>query len=213
MWKTSMIALALTGAAILAGCQGGAHPDLATWQDPGAGEGSTVPQPGATSPGSFTAEELYARGDVFAGDMLAAVNGQRTAMGVAPLRWNAVLAQASRDYAQDMWAQDFFSHTGLDGSSPGDRALRAGYEGSAVGENIARGFTTLQSVMNGWMNSPPHRENILNPDWTEMGAGVVPTNPTPGNSRWVQKFGRGGQAGEGGPNVNIPDGTPPAGNF
>jgi uncharacterized protein YkwD len=76
------------------------------------------------------------------------------------------------------------SHTGSDGSSPGDRITRAGYTWSAYGENVAYGYATPEQVMNGWMNSPGHRANILNCSFKEIGVGLA----QPG-SYWTQDFG------------------------
>ena len=65
------------------------------------------------------------------------------------------------------------SHTGTDGSNPGDRIARAGYRFSAWGENVAIGYPDAASVMDGWMNSPGHRANILSGNVTEIGIGLA----------------------------------------
>src|SRR5438105_5499305 len=64
-------------------------------------------------------------------------------------------------------------HKGRDGSDPAKRVKRRGYRFQEVGENVADGQTSVESAMRSWMNSPPHRKNILG-DFTEMGAAVVP---------------------------------------
>jgi uncharacterized protein YkwD len=76
------------------------------------------------------------------------------------------------------------SHTGSDGSSPGDRITRAGYNWSTYGENVAYGYSTPESVMAGWMGSPGHKRNILNCAFKEIGIGLA----QPGNY-WTQDFG------------------------
>ena len=65
------------------------------------------------------------------------------------------------------------SHTGSDGSNPGDRIARAGYRFSAWAENVAMGYPDAASVMDGWMNSPGHRANILSGNVTEIGVGLA----------------------------------------
>jgi uncharacterized protein YkwD len=66
---------------------------------------------------------------------------------------------------------NYFSHTGLDGSSPGDRITRVGYNWRAYGENIAKGYTSEQAVMNGWLQSEGHCKNIMSSNVKEMGVG------------------------------------------
>jgi len=77
---------------------------------------------------------------------------------------------------------NYFSHTGLDGSTPGDRIRNAGYSWTAYGENIAKGYTTEQAVMDAWIKSEEHCINIMNPVFTELGAAKA-------GSYWVQEFG------------------------
>lgn len=121
--------------------------------------------------------------DAFATEMLAAVNQERAAEGLAALSWDDRLAQAAADHAQDMIDNDFFSHTGSDGSDVGQRVTRVGYQWSWVGENIARGQTSINQVMTDWMNSPGHRANILHESFTQIGAVRV-------GNHWVQVFAR-----------------------
>src|SRR5689334_22644408 len=83
----------------------------------------------------------------------------------------------------------FFSHTGLDGSSPFDRMRQAGYNFLSAGENVAYGYATPQAVMDAWMNSPGHRDNILQPLYTEIGIGVAVHGGTSGPIYWTQDFG------------------------
>ena len=87
-------------------------------------------------------------------------------------------------YAQDLVAGSYFSHTGRDGSGVRDRIERTGYlagDGDwLIGENLAWGtgaLATPGSIMQAWMNSPGHRENILNPEYREIGIGIVTGNP------------------------------------
>jgi len=90
-----------------------------------------------------------------------------------PLAWNAPLTQAALVHSDDMASGNFFSHTGSDGSSAGDRATAAGYVWSTWGENIAAGQTTVREVMQGWMASPGHCANIMTPRFRDIGVACV----------------------------------------
>ena len=99
------------------------------------------------------------------------VNQERAKAGCGPLTINAKLMATARGYSEDMALNDYFSHTGLDGSSVSERAVAAGYNFSLIGENIAAGQLSPESVMEGWMQSPGHRANILKCDYREIGIG------------------------------------------
>ena len=100
---------------------------------------------------------------------------------VAIVTWNDRLAKAAYDHSVEMEANDYFSHTGLNGSNPGQRITTAGYSWKAYGENIANGYTSEQAVMNGWLSSEGHCRNIMNGNFKEMGAGRQDTY-------WTQVF-------------------------
>ncbi|MGV4987342.1 CAP domain-containing protein [Streptomyces sp. NRAIS4] len=132
---------------------------------------SSAPTPTATASG------VTAR-------ILQLVNAERAKVGCHPLTLNAELTKAAQAHSADMAAHRNMSHTGSDGSAPGDRITRAGYGWSAYGENVAYGYATADQVMTGWMNSPGHRANILNCSFKEIGVGLA----QPG-SYWTQDFG------------------------
>ena len=115
-------------------------------------------------------------------EVLRLTNLERATYGLPGLEWNDLLAQIAVDYAVEMIEYNFFSHTGHDGSEPNERATRAGYVWGFIGENLAMGQRTPAEAMDGWMNSPGHRANILRPDFTELGVGRV-------GNHWVQMFG------------------------
>ncbi len=114
--------------------------------------------------------------------VLAIVNQERANVGESPLAWDVCLAEAARRHNEDMIANGFFSHTGSDGSSAGQRARDAGSPSTFTGENIAFGYTSPESVMNAWMNSSGHRANILRSGFTHIGISRV-------NNHWTQVFG------------------------
>lgn len=121
-------------------------------------------------------------------------NQERTRVGCPPLSVNPKLVQAAQGHTEDMAVNDFFSHTGSNGSAPWDRMEAAGYEWREAGENIAAGYTTPQAVMNGWMNSDGHRANILRCSYEEIGVGYIFLQNDPGSVNyryyWTQVFGR-----------------------
>ncbi|MDJ1169811.1 CAP domain-containing protein [Roseofilum sp. BLCC_M154] len=120
-------------------------------------------------------------------------NFQRSQFGLPPLVLNAQLTQAAQVHTQNMAFQDFFSHTGLDGSSVGDRINATGYQASTWAENIGTGYQTPEQVVDGWMNSPGHRANILNANVQEIGVGYFFLANDTGNVNynyyWTQVFG------------------------
>jgi len=111
------------------------------------------------------------------------VNAERAKAGCSPVTLEARLTQAAQAHSEDMAAHQNMSHTGSDGSSPGDRITRAGYDWRAYGENVAYGYATPEQVMDAWMNSPGHRANILDCDYQEIGVG----HAQPGDY-WTQDF-------------------------
>ncbi|MGQ1889335.1 CAP domain-containing protein [Thermophagus sp. OGC60D27] len=103
---------------------------------------------------------------------------------VPPLKWNDMLAQAAQKHADDMADNDFFDHIGTGKSTVVIRVEREGYQWRTVGENIAMGPRSVPEVVEGWLNSPGHCSNIMNGDFTEMGAAC-----SRNGKYWVQVFG------------------------
>jgi uncharacterized protein YkwD len=121
-------------------------------------------------------------------------NQFRTSKGLAPLTLNSKLTAAAQNHSQDMAISDFFDHKGTDGSSAGDRASKAGYDWREMAENIAAGQKTPAEVVKAWINSPGHRENILNANVKEIGVGYFflanDTGTHNYNIYWTQKLGK-----------------------
>lgn len=113
----------------------------------------------------------------FAAVMLSVVqsesNAERSQHGVAPLRVNQTLARAAQAKADDMAAKGYFAHQGPDGSMAWDWMHTAGYEYEYAGENLAVDFEDSTQLVNAWMASPTHRENLLNQQYTEFGVGMA----------------------------------------
>jgi uncharacterized protein YkwD len=87
---------------------------------------------------------------------------------VSKLNWSTQLQQAAEKHSLDMNTNNFFSHTGSDGSSAGDRITNAGYKWTMYGENIGKGYTNEEEVINGWLTSGTHCKNIMNKDYTDF---------------------------------------------
>ncbi|MEM9694344.1 MAG: CAP domain-containing protein [Myxococcota bacterium] len=111
------------------------------------------------------------------------VNDERRAAGLSTYVWDQALALAAQQHADDMATQNYFDHTSLDGRSFSERASEAGYDASPRGENIAVGQQNATEVMQSWMNSSGHRNNIMSEGSTEIGVGLQ-------GGYWVQVFGR-----------------------
>lgn len=106
-------------------------------------------------------------------DLLKDTNEKRVAVGDKQLVLNDELSQAAAAKAKDMFAKQYWAHTAPDGTDPWSFILNAGYNYLFAGENLARDFGDSKGVVNAWMNSPSHKENLLNPRYQEVGFAVV----------------------------------------
>lgn len=106
-------------------------------------------------------------------ELVALVNNERTSRGLAPVAVNDMLTRAAEAHSTEQATRSTMTHTGANGSSPGDRIAAQGYSASAWAENVAAGQPDCGSVMGAWMNSAGHRTNILNPGLQEIGVAVV----------------------------------------
>lgn len=101
-------------------------------------------------------------------------NETRQAMGLNSLKENQTLNKAAQMKAEDMVKNQYFSHTSPTGLSPWYWFSKAGYTYKYAGENLAIGFFESRDVFNAWLNSPSHKENLLNPNYKEIGTAVLP---------------------------------------
>ncbi len=106
----------------------------------------------------------------------SSLNTTRAGPGLNPLAYNAKLAAAAQVHANDMSTNGFFDHVGSDGSTFSQRISAQGYNWAWAAENIAYGYATESDVFTGWMNSPPHRANMLSAEPTEFGLARAPGN-------------------------------------
>ena len=116
--------------------------------------------------------------------------GTRRFAATTPLRWNPALANAALAHSQDMAGRDYFSHTAPGGGTVAERVAKQGYGWTRIGENIAAGAGSVTQAMQGWLASPGHCANLMNPEFSEMGAAYA-LNPRSTHSLyWTQVFGR-----------------------
>jgi len=184
---------------LLAACGGGGD-------DAGPTAAVVPPAPGASSPsGGGGSGGGGATGTCnlpdFATGVLVRVNqyraagascGSRGTYASAPaLAWQLALTQAADSHSRDMVANNFFSHTGANGSSAGQRITAAGYNWSTYGENIAAGQATVNEVVDGWMASDGHCANIMNAAFVDIGVACVPGGTaTAYRTYWTMDLGR-----------------------
>jgi uncharacterized protein YkwD len=129
---------------------------------------------------------------------LCVLNAERARRDLRPLRLNRRLAAAARGHSRAMAERHFFSHTSLNGASFVDRIRATGYLSGArswsIGENIAYGSgsrSTPRSIGRAWMNSPPHRANILSGSFRSIGIGIASGTPVGGGgATYTTDFGR-----------------------
>lgn len=100
-------------------------------------------------------------------------NLERAGLGLSPLKHNSLLSEAARQKAADMFAFNYWAHVSPSGRTPWSFFSDVGYKYQYAGENLARDFRDPDSVVRAWMNSPSHRENIVNGKYSEIGVAVV----------------------------------------
>jgi len=105
--------------------------------------------------------------------VLDQTNTERVKLGLKSLTFNSTLSKSAQLKADDMFTNNYWAHTSPEGKSPWDFFNNAGYEYSVAGENLAKDFYDTEGLLKAWMNSPTHRENIINPKYQEIGIGVV----------------------------------------
>lgn len=198
------LACAASGLA-LAGCGGGGSDSSSTASPPATPASAPAPAPApvpvpapSPAPSSSTTPVVLSVCGLsgFADRALTRINQLRAAGAdcgsagkfapTTPVTWNTLLTRAADAHSQDMAAQNYFAHNSLDGRTPGDRITAAGYTWRAWAENIAAGYATVDSVMDGWTASPGHCANLMSPAVSEIGLSCVPgTSSTTYNNYWT----------------------------
>lgn len=121
-------------------------------------------------------------------EVIRLTNAQRAANGLSALTENSSLDSAAIAKGNDMIAKGYWAHFAPDGTSPWTFFTSFGYKYQYAGENLARDFSDAGSAVNAWMNSPTHKENILNPHYREIGIGVVEGSLSGANTTIIVQF-------------------------
>lgn len=121
-------------------------------------------------------------------EIIRLTNEKRVENGLSPLTYNATLAQAALAKGNNMLAKNYWAHVAPDGTQPWAFFLAAGYQYKYAGENLARDFNDSSSTVDAWMASPSHRENMLSPNYKEIGVAVVNGNLTGSDTTLVVQF-------------------------
>ncbi|MGD8630550.1 MAG: CAP domain-containing protein [Gammaproteobacteria bacterium] len=194
---------------LLAACGGSSGSDVLSDNQPVADAAEAQPAPSPPPPESG-ADASYHLGNTsqavidqcmsdYDKQMLTRVNtvrsqsrdcGSENYPAAAALSWHCTLEDVAYAHTRDMGDYNFFSHTGSDGLTVGDRVRNAGYDWSAVGENIAAGQQTIDSVMAAWLDSPGHCANIMRPLYTELGMASYSVEGSDYRIYWTQVFAR-----------------------
>lgn len=112
--------------------------------------------------------------------------GDRSYAPAPPVKLSDTLNDVALGHAADMARHDYFEHQDLSGRSPAERVRAAGYREQRVGENIAYGPESADEVVKGWLDSPGHCENIMDPRFAEMGIAYSPGQASRRGLYWVQ---------------------------
>ncbi|RJF73907.1 hypothetical protein D3875_19690 [Deinococcus cavernae] len=146
---------------------------------------ATIPTP--TSPTTTFAQRVLELTN--AARAQARTCGTTTYAATTPLVYNALLEKAAQGHATDMATKNYFSHTSQDGRTFAQRISDTGYAWRTIGENIAAGQSTPESVVSGWLQSPGHCANIMNPAFKELSVGYAYNTSSSYRYYWVQDFG------------------------
>ena len=118
-------------------------------------------------------------------EVVRLVNIERQKAGLSNFRASSELSNVARAKSKDMAVNNYFSHTSPTYGSPFEMMKSFGISYRTAGENIAKGYSSAESVVRGWMNSQGHRDNILNPSFNTIGVGAYNGN---GSTYWTQMF-------------------------
>jgi uncharacterized protein YkwD len=116
---------------------------------------------------------------------ISLINATRAQKGLPALKVNATLTASANAYAKLMADRNFFSHDGIDGSSPQSRIKASGYTGRFKGEALAAGQASPQSALNTWLNSPSHNAILMDRGAVEVGVGFYSKPGTTYTTYWV----------------------------
>lgn len=110
--------------------------------------------------------------DISISKLFALTNEERTKSNLPTLKMNSELSVAAEKKAENMFKNDYWAHFGPHGESPWDFIKQSGYQYEYAGENLAKNFLFSQNVVDAWMDSPTHKENIIKKEYSEVGYAV-----------------------------------------
>ncbi len=116
--------------------------------------------------------------DITRGSVVTEMNVRRATFGLAPLREDARLDDAADDRVNDMEDQGYWAHVSPQGKEPFEWMRPRGYDYRYAGENLASGFETTEVLVDAWMESKGHRQNILSPMYRDCGVSVIDGSTT-----------------------------------
>jgi uncharacterized protein YkwD len=210
-WQASgmrfLITRTLPGAvliALLQACGGGGgdstNNETASVEPPASASPDPSATPSAPATPQSATPDISCGLAAFEAEALRIVNERRAAGAscgargsfapAAALTLNSKLTSAAFGHARDMADNDYFSHDSQDGRSMVDRVNATGYTWSTIGENIAAGYYSVQSVVDGWMSSDGHCANLMNPRFTEFGLACARNSASTYRIYWAQNLGR-----------------------
>ena len=162
--------------------RGAAEPDAGSELDADGSDGQDVPVPPAGASDPDEPVRCSAPDAAVRERALTLINAARATArqcgteryeAAAAVRWNDRLQAAAEAHSADMATHNFFDHTGSDGGGIGQRVTDAGYRWRRVGENIAAGQRSVAVAVDGWVASPGHCRNLMNPGFTEIAVACV----------------------------------------
>lgn len=158
----------------------------------GAVVGYSINLPENKTSNSFRQPEVANKEDITPIKLNEYVNTERTKNGLLPLKFDANLSAAAKDKCHDMVDKNYWSHKTSDGQEPWIFMKAEGYRYEYAGENLAYGFATNKKVVDSWISSPEHYENIVKPNYVDVGYGICDSGNFMGEGRQtliVQFFG------------------------
>ncbi|NRG46173.1 sporulation protein [Bacillus sp. CRN 9] len=152
-------------------------------EQPKEEEAAPTPEQEVTKDEEKPAENASSEVSAFEQQVLDLTNKEREKNGVPALKLDVELSKVAREKSRDMQSKGYFDHNSPTYGSPFDMMKQFGISYSSAGENIAMGQRSPEEVVQAWMNSQGHRENILNANYTHLGVGHVENG-----NYWTQMF-------------------------
>ncbi|WP_019119478.1 CAP domain-containing protein [Brevibacillus massiliensis] len=144
-------------------------------------QSANTPSQAANAPAEQTPDAAQGNVDSYAKEVFSLVNQERAKAGLQPLKLDEQLSSVAKKKAVDMANNHYFDQISPTLGSPADMISQSGIQYMTMGENIAMGQRSPQEVMQQWMDSQGHRENIMNPSFDTIGIAYY-------NGYWVQEF-------------------------